>query len=168
MQGNSARSIAPENCQEIDDGLMMRETRPAVDGDWLSGVPRKTNTQAERDYRRNRGVNAGNHSTPADVSVDVLDDLGDLFSQEVLWEGDSDAFFTAHDRSVIASALARLSKTDLNCGVQFAFLVKDLVGEVEASQAATTKAKKEVEWQKGIVSDAKKLKNNALNYVACL
>lgn len=62
--------------------------------------------------------------------------------------------------------MKRLSKTVPNLGSDLANIVNSLVEELETSQAATAKAKKEDERQKGLVLEAEKTKKNVLNIVA--
>lgn len=61
----------------------MREYLPFVDVNWLPIVQRKTTSEVERDYWRYRGVIDGDVGLPADVSADVVNDVVDLFAQEV-------------------------------------------------------------------------------------
>lgn len=59
-------------------------------------------------------------------------------------------------------------KESFHFGVQFRQPCKVLVDALEATQAATVKAKNEVERQKVLVSVARKWKNSALNDVTRL
>lgn len=59
--------------------------------------------------------------------ADVLDytgvNLDNMLVLEMLWEADSDSFFSAGDRSVISKALKRLSTTVLTLRFAFADLL---------------------------------------------
>lgn len=97
-----------------------------------------------------------------------MDDISNIFAQEAFWEGGGGSFFTVDHCLVIAAALTRLSKIVTTLCSEFADLIKGLVDEVMASHAATTKAGKEAERQKGFVSIAKMAANDGLNEVASL
>lgn len=72
------------------------------------------------------------------------------------------------DRSVIATALALLSRTVPSSRSYFSKLVKSVVDELKASQAANLELEKEVEPQKRLVSETEKVENDAFNNVASL
>lgn len=98
----------------------------------------------------------------------MVSELHDIFEQDSLWERDGRSSFTTDDRSVIATTLTQLSKTDLISGSDFDSLVASLRNELGASQVAAEKTEKKFERQEGVVSVAKKSKNNVLNDVASL
>lgn len=141
---------------------------PDIDVNWLSSVKCKTIPESGRDYRRDRGISGDDTSQPDVIPADVIDDVDDIFTQGALWVGNEGSSFTASDRSAIVTALARLSKKVTTSGSEFANLVKDLLDELEASDAATAERGREVRRQKGLVSIAKRSANNILNDVASL
>lgn len=141
---------------------------PAIYVNWLPGVARKTTSEVMCDYKRFHGIVDDNKGQPFDVSANVADDLDDVFAHEVLWEGDGGSSFTDDDCSFITTALPRLSKRVRASRSDFANLVKHLVDELEASQAATEKTEKDAQRQKRIVLEAVKSKKNALNEIASL
>lgn len=86
-----------------------------------------------------------------------------FFAPEALQQGDGWSSPTADDQSVIFISFVRLSKTVLTAGSDFANLVKDLVDELKTLRSASEKTEKEVDWLKGLVSEAEKSKTDALN-----
>lgn len=95
----------------------------------------------------------------ADVLAVVVDDVDDIFAQEVIWVGVALSFFTADDGAFIATALLRLSKTARTSGSDFNSPAKCVLDEVEPSRAALAKAKKEIEQQKWLASLSERTKN---------
>lgn len=59
-------------------------------------------------------------------------------------------------------------KDSLQFGPDLSNLVKCLVDEVTASQAANSKAEKEIEWHKALILEAEKSKKNDLHDAASL
>lgn len=88
------------------------------------------------------------------------------FSSTKLFERDADSSFTTDDRSVIGTALKRLSKTIYSSESALATLLSGLVVAVQVFHAATLKAKKAVEWQRTLPSVTKKSNKNVINDVA--
>lgn len=167
-KGYQTERIAPVKRQKVDDGLVVAVVAFTVDVDWFLGVAHKTIFQVEHDFWRYCGTVEDDASQPANVPAGVMDDLEDVFEQKVLWKGDSGSSFTADDWSVIAVALARLSKTDPALESSFVNTEKWLVDKLETSPAATVKAERKIEHHEGLVSEAEKSKKNALNDVASL
>lgn len=161
-----AENIVPVKRQKVDDGSVWLFMAPAIDVSWLPGLAPKTISEVERDYRRYRGINDDDSGQFADVSTDVVDDFDDVFAEKLHWEGDDESLFIAGHLSVTATALAWLSYVAPTSGPYFASLVKGLVDDLEASQAATARAERKADRQKGLVLQAEKLKSNALNDVA--
>lgn len=165
VQGNAAEKTAPMKRLKVDDGSEVPEFIPAVDVDWLSSVACKTISKVEHDYRWYRCVSDGDEGPPADVPAIAPDVVDDIFVQELLWEGDCGALFTASDRSVIAIALSRLSKTVLTCYSKSADLIGLLVNEAEAFRVDTANTVKKVKRRKKLVFIAGKSTNITLNDV---
>lgn len=90
-----------------------------------------------------------------------------MFAWGALGEEDGGCPFTADYRSVIATALACLSKIAPTCNFNFADLLKGLDDEMETLNVATTTAEKTVE-RGGLVLIIKKSANNTLNDVTSL
>lgn len=57
---------------------------------WLSGVVRKSISEAEGDYRWYGGMIDDNVGQLADVLVIVVDDWDEVFPQKVIWEGNDE------------------------------------------------------------------------------
>lgn len=98
----------------------------------------------------------------------MVDYLDEDFAREGLSEGDGGSSLTVDDRSVIATAPARLSTTVPGLGSDVANSIKGLFAELEASQAARAEIEKEIERENWLVSEAEKVKNDAFNDVANL
>lgn len=126
----------------------------------------KTNYKVERTYLQNCGVTDVDARQPADVPVDVVDDLYEIFLQEPLWKGDGGPSFIVDDCSVLSSALARFSKTVSTVAYEITDIVGLLLDEEKGSQAATVKFQIEGELQKKLVSVAEKSNINGSNVVA--
>lgn len=75
----------------------------------------------------------------------MKDDLEDLFAQETVWVVEERPSFTTDERSVIATALAQLSKTVPSSGCDFANLLKGFVDDLETSWTANAEIEREVE-----------------------
>lgn len=144
----------------------MPDVAPAIDVNRLHGVTRKTNSEVERDYQRYRRVTHDDGVQPVDIPADVTDDLDDTFAQKALWEGDGGSSFAADDLSVNTIAFPRRLEAVSISWSELATIIIRLVDEVEASEASTAKAKKNVERQMGLNYVAEKWQNNALNDVA--
>lgn len=144
----------PLKRHKFDDGLILTVSRPAVDVNLFSGVPRSAFSDIQSEYPRYRGVINANEGSPADVLADVVEEGGNAFAQEERLKNSSACSITADDCSVIITAFAPPSKTVLISGCQFADLVTGLVEEMETSLAATASAEEEVERQRELVSIA--------------
>lgn len=118
---------------------------PAVDVNWLSYVAHESFSEVERDYWRYHGIVVDDGGQPANVPANVVDDIVDVFRQEVLQEREGGSSFTTDDRSVISTALARLSKTIPTSGSNFANPINRLIDELQASQEASKKTDEDVE-----------------------
>lgn len=140
--------------------------RPVVDFHWLPGLARKTVSEADPDDPRYHNDSYGDAGLPADVPVDVVDYLDNIFAQKALSDDDGEFSSTTRDRFVIARAPARLSRTVTTSSTEFANLVWVSVGKVDGSRSAAAKAEKKVERLKELVSIAEKTSNNSLNEVA--
>lgn len=71
---------------KVDDGPVALGVLPAMDVNWLPAVTRKTITEGHCDYQRYHGILDDNTGQPADVPADVVDDVHEMFSNEVDWE----------------------------------------------------------------------------------
>lgn len=96
-----------------------------------------TFSELERDYRRYRAIVDEHERQPANVTVDRMVDLDDVFVQEALWKRDGESFSTAVDRSVIATALDTLSKTVSTSRSDLSKLLKRLFDELQVSRTAS-------------------------------
>lgn len=83
-------------------------------------------------------------SLSGEVPAEVVHDIDDVFAQVALWETGSGSFFSASDRSVIAVASQRLSKTVPTSGAEFAHQIRKLLDDVEATRTTTTEANNEI------------------------
>lgn len=119
----------PVKRPKIDEGPVVPVMVPAVDGNWLSGVVRKTLPEVERDYRRFYAIVYKDEGQLTDASSDVSDGLDDVFAQEGLLQGDGGLSFTTDYRYNVGTALARLSMTVPTSGSDLSILVKGLVVE---------------------------------------
>lgn len=144
-KGYPAEMLPPVKYQNIGGGPVVPIMALALDVSWRSDVMRKTISEVYRDYRRYVGIVDDVARQPADVPSYTADDRDEIFTQEALWDGDGGYSFTAGDCSVIDTALARLSKAVYTLGSDFVNLVKRLVDKLDASEAATAKAKKQVD-----------------------
>lgn len=152
VQGYSTEQIELVKRQKVDDGPVELVTAPTVDVNRLRGLPYKTFSELERDYRRCLEIVdddlgqpvefPADVDQPADFLSDFLDDLDDRLVQEACWEADSGSAFTADDRAVIITALARFSKTFLDSGFDLTIIVKGLANELEASKVASAEVEK--------------------------
>lgn len=70
------------------------------------------------------------HVIADDTPAKMVEALDDFFATEALSNGDCRSSFTANDRSVTATALARLSKTVSGLVSDFGNLVNGLLDEV--------------------------------------
>lgn len=96
--------------QEVDYEPVGPVLAPAIEARWLHGVTHTIIFDVKRDHRRYPGSVTDDGRLSADVLADVGDDLNDVFAQEALCETGHGSFTTAGDLSVIATALAMLSK----------------------------------------------------------
>lgn len=111
VEGYLPERIAPVRRQKIDTGPVVPFTSLVIDAIWLPVVTSKTNSGVERNYRRYHGVSDEDAGQLPDVLDYLLDDLYDIFVQEMLWERDGGSFITDEDCSFITIALIHLSKT---------------------------------------------------------
>lgn len=102
---------------------------------------------------------------PADVATKVVDSFGDIFVGEMLWETGGGSLITAKNRQVVAAALLRFSKTVSALDSEFSDRERDLIHVAEEFRATTTKAKKKLEQQRGLVYIAHKWVSSAPRYV---
>lgn len=124
---------------KFDDGPIGPVLAPAVDASAIPDVTRKTILGVDRDHRWYHKVVDDDGDRTADVLADVTDDLGNIISQEALWETGDDSLFTANDHLVVSMALERLSKTVPASGLELVDLVRNRVHDIQTSREATKK-----------------------------
>lgn len=168
VQGYPDERLALLKRQKVDDNPVVPVLEPAVGVNWLLGVTRRAISDVAREYRQKREVVDDGGDLPADFLAEAVDDLDDIFVQEALWKTGGGSFFTAGDRPVLATALVWLSNKVQISGSELVDGVHGLANDVKASHAGSSKAKKEVEWQKGLVSIAQKSASSAPNSVVSL
>lgn len=61
--------------ENVDDGLVVPYFKRARDVDWPPGVAYKMIFEVEHNYQRYRGASYGDEGPPAEVAVDIVDDL---------------------------------------------------------------------------------------------
>lgn len=95
---------------KVDHAPVLPVLAPAVDVSRFPIVRRKTISDVECEYRRYSEMVGEDEHLRADVPADVVEGIAAIFAQEALWKNGDGTPFTAGDRSVIATALAQLSK----------------------------------------------------------
>lgn len=168
IQGYPAEKIVPVKRPNVDDGPVVPIMTTAVDVNRILGVQRKTISEVERHQQLYRGIVDDDAGQSADVPADVMDDLDDFFEQKTLWRGDGRLAFTDDDSSFIITDFAWLSRTVTNSVANRTNLGKQLLNELEASQAPSAKTEKEAERQTLLVPEAQKSKKNALYDIVSL
>lgn len=68
----------------VDDGPVVPVGASAIDVKWLLVVSCELFSKFERDYQGHRVIIDEDSGKPADVSEDVVEDLGNMFTQEAL------------------------------------------------------------------------------------
>lgn len=163
-----AERLASVKLRKTDDGPVFPVLAPAVYFQWLPDTTWKTTSDIQSGYKRYLDVVKNVKGFPSEVPAEGFDDIDEVFSQEALSEAGGGPSFLAIDRSVIAAALQRVSKTFPTSGVESSNLTQSFFDYAEALRTAATKAHNGIERQERFVSVDKMFASDALNDVADL
>lgn len=166
MRGSLSDRFAPGKRQEMNYYPVVPVLAPAVDVKWPFYVTGKIIYDVRRGYWRYHGVVDDYGYLLADNTVEIRDDLPDIIMQQSHWLAGGGHSFTERGCSMIFLEFEQLSKTVPTSGSEFADIVRSLVDDIEITCTAATKAEKDIDRNKVLLSIVSKSASDVLNEVA--